>query len=338
MTGVLAATGLSVSGAASVGGGFTAAGGSTFYGGMTLDGVDVGAALATAQDTLLVNGGLEIWQRGVGAFTTSGTYGPDRWLLNIGAGSTLSLTRDNANQDTGSQFCASCVYTHAVESYLQQLMVEEVVGLRGRTLTFSARVRTATAGAARLAIYDSGTGAYTYGAYHTGSGAYQTLAVTLTVSATATNLRPSLALGASCTAFLDSATLVVGNPAPAFVPLSPTDDWLRCWRYYQVWGGINALQYIVGGQCYSTTRAQFALALQVPMAGAPTVTVSAAGDFGVWSATATNIACTALSASIADPRSVYLDATVASGLVAGDATILHANSTTAARIFAEYSP
>src|SRR5262245_15906694 len=102
--------------------------------------VDTESALGLAQPQL-INGGVEVWQRGPGPYSVNSSYTADRWQINLGSGSAISVTRDGANQDAGSQYCAAVVYTHAAESFLQQPL-EAYLQLRGRTLTASMRVRT----------------------------------------------------------------------------------------------------------------------------------------------------------------------------------------------------
>jgi len=54
------------------------------------------------------------------------------------------------------------------------------------------------------------------------------------------------------------------------------------------------------------------------------VVASTPGNFGLQSATATGLTVTALAFGAITPRSCDLDATVGSGLVAGNATLLYA--------------
>ena len=183
-----------------------------------------------ARDNLLTNGGLEIWQRGAGPFTANGAYAADRWISNIGAGSTFSVSKDTTNVDTGSGAAAAITYTHSVASELQQKM-EDFAQFKGRTLSLSVRVRTSTANAVQVGIYDS-VNAYRFGSFHTGDGTYQTLTVTAPVAATAINVVVVIHLATSCTAYIDNACLTVGSQPATYVPMQPADDLARCLRYY----------------------------------------------------------------------------------------------------------
>lgn len=281
---------------------------------------------AAASRNLLVNPGLEIWQRGAGPFTLNNAYAADRWQIQLGGASTMSVSRDAGNAATGSQYAAAAVYVQSATSQLGQ-KIEDYLQLRGRTITFAADVKASVAGAARLAVYDGAT--RSYGAYHSGGGSYERLSVTVAVPTNATQVQVELSLGASGTFYLDNATLHLGSAPVAYAPLNPHEDMARCLRYYREAAGLDASEYVLVAQAFSTTQAVGALAYPVEMAVAPTVTVSAASDFQLLNAAAGSLACTGLSASFVTRKSCRLLATVAAGLVAGNATALTALNTNA---------
>jgi hypothetical protein len=295
---------------------------------------DVQSALAAGRN-LLTNPGHEVWQRGAGPFTVANVFGPDRWQVGPQGSSTLSVSRDSANAAVGSQYCAACTYVHNTESYLYQ-KIEDYLQLRGRTLTFSAQVKCSSANAVRIGVVDTVNG-FRYSAYHSGSGAYETLSVTAPINVATTQIQVDVVFNASCTAYVDAMTLSVGTIALPYTPLHAAEDLARCLRYYQTWAGVLALEFGWPGQCWGTTSAQVVVPLQVPMGGAPTVTFSAASTWAVYNAAASAVACTALTPSIVTVRNFYVNITVASGLVAGNATFLYANST-AARLSVEWNP
>jgi hypothetical protein len=296
-------------------------------------------AAPSATASLLTNGGFEIWQRGTSfASLADGAYGADRWLWVKGGTATLAMARDTANADTGSRYCAALTYVHNTASRVyQQVGTEPTHQLGGRQITFSIRVRCATASAVRAVLYNGA--AFSYSAYHTGGGAYETLSVSASCAAGVTNIQVGVDLGASCTAYLDNAVLAVGSVAPDYVPLHPAEDLARCQRYYQEIGGQGVFEYVCMLQAYATTTALGVLAWAVPMAVAPTITFSAPGDFRLLNATAaTSLGCTGVSAASPTTRSAQVSASVASGLVAGDATMFGANNTLAARVRLESNP
>ena len=90
------------------------------------------------------HGGMEFWNTSAGTnTTTSAAEGPDMWVLGVGTGSTLNVSRASTGQDTGT-FCAGIAYTHVITSEIHQ-----VAGLADMKLaaniSFGIRVASATA-------------------------------------------------------------------------------------------------------------------------------------------------------------------------------------------------
>lgn len=103
-------------------------------------------------------------------------------------------------------------------------------------------------------------------------------------------------------------------------------------RYYEVLGGSATSEAIASGHCTSTTAAFVPVRFQ-PKRAAPTISVSANGDWGILNqAGGAILAATALSFANISPYSANVSVTVASGAVAGDGTELIANGTTNARL------
>lgn len=267
-----------------------------------------------ARANLLTNGGFEIWQRGSGPFTAG--FSADRWAVNLASGDTLSVSQNGAaaNLDAGSQYCAAATFTRSTGgSNLEQNFNEMLVRLRGNTISFSARVKCSTANAVRLRIFD---GSSNYSAYHTGSGNYETLTVTRALMIGTANLLIDFMFDASCTAYIDNAMLVVGSQPCDYVPLHPADDLARCLRYYQKWLGsgnhVMAVNYVV-----SATTAAAIFAPKAFFAVAPTVTVSAPGDWGMSSGASAVLACTSLSVLYYITGMLAASGVVAGGLTTG---------------------
>src|SRR5215472_1507823 len=235
---------------------------------------------SVGRENLLANGGFEVWQRGTGPFTTG--YHADRWGINPAGSDTISVSKEGnaANLDVGSQYCAAVTYTRntGASNTEQNLTNELLVQLRGRTITFTGRVKCSVAGALRLRIYD---GANNYGAYHSGSGQYETLSVTRTLAAAPTSLLISFVFDTSCTAYLDNAMLVVGEDPVPFVPMHPADDLNRCFRYFEK-KNFSWRYYAPAGGLWLTLF----LFARKPVAG--TVTVSPGTRLNVSSVAADN--------------------------------------------------
>jgi len=280
-----------------------------------------------ARANLLVNPGFEWWQRGNGPYTANNAIGPDMWKMQLAGSDTYSLSRDTANVDTGSGACAAVSFTlgtGAGATVLYQGNLGDMVGsLNGVTVSLSMRVRTSVANAVRIGInnYYSSTSHFTYSGYHSGSGAYQTLTVTATLSPAPTVLQWGVFFAASCTAYLDNACLVVGSQAATYVPLHPADDLARCLRYYEA---MALAGFPFAGQCTSTTQAFYPYLFKVRKAVTPTMTASAPSTWQGMAANGAGVAATAVTAALG---SVSLDGgamqiTTASGLVAGNASVL----------------
>ena len=296
-------------------------------------------AADTARANLLTNGGFEIWQRGSGPFMANGAYSADRWINQIAGTDTLSVSRDGTNQDAGSQYCAAVTFTlgtGAGATTLYEPVQYTDAGFRqlgGRPITFSVRVRTSVANAVRLAFYD-GSG-FTFSAYHTGDGTYQTLSMTGTLIAGGTGGYVQVRFAASCTAYLDNAMLVVGSQAADYVLLHPADDLARCLRYYEPFalGSLSGTTF----QAISTTQAIGSLRFSTPKPVTPTITFSAASDFFLYSAAAASLTLTGFSSSGANLIAANASGTVASGLVGGNACVLAGNNANA-KVVIESNP
>lgn len=229
------------------------------------------------RENQLVNGGFEIWQRGAGAFTANNAYTADRWQISLAGTDAMSVSRDSANADTGSQYCAAITYTfgNSGSDLLQKL--EDYSQLRGRTLTVSVRVKCATANVVRVGI-DDAIVAPTYSARNS-AGGWQTLTATATISATAVNIRVRLRFdnNTSGVVYADNATVVVGSVAADYSPLTPQEDLSRCQRYYEVIDGrtVSLFANCTAGNQYPAWPVFF----KATKAVTPTITTN-----GVWAA------------------------------------------------------
>lgn len=300
----------------------------------------------TARENLLTNGGFEIWQRGALTFTASGAYCADRWSLNIGGTGTLSVTRNSVNQDIASTYCAAVVYVAgSAANAIDQGVEINGPGLRGKTVTFSIRVNAPVVGGIHLRLVDVDGSTLVDGAANVSTGTYETLSVTMPLTATNAGgkivCRIRFNTGAmSGTYYIDNAMLVVGTVPADYAPLHPADDLARCMRYYQKWTVTGGGRFFCPGLAYGTTNAFLMLPVKAPFGGTPTVSFSAVGDFQVANSSAAGIGCTGLTVSgVASEPSVMIGitATVASGLVAGNASGLM-SAVGAAAIMAEWNP
>lgn len=122
---------------------------------------------------ILINGDLEIWQRGAGgtasiaASAGTSTYTADRWYLATAANQ-ASVVSQQAGLTNGSRYCARAQRNSGQTgtggmTFAQPLTTDQVVAIRGSIITISARVRSGanwspTSGAVSIQFW-YGTGA-----------------------------------------------------------------------------------------------------------------------------------------------------------------------------------
>lgn len=237
----------------------------------------------TARANLLVNGGFENWQRGVGAFLTNGAWTADRWQLSISL-SSCQVVQESTYQVSGL-YAAKMVYTHVAGGYAfleQKLEPNLTKSLRGKTIAVSVRTFTSVAGGHSVQIVTDGTGALNTSAVGS-SSTPQTLRVTGTVPTDANNLYVRLISGSvTDNIWWDEAMLVVGSVASDFIPLHPTDDLARCQRYYEIVGGGTTLIFSGCATAASQTF-YYSTPYKVVKPVMPTVT-----KLGLWTGVSSN--------------------------------------------------
>jgi len=153
-----------------------------------------------------VNGDFEIWSDGTSA-------APDGWAY-WGAGSTL--TKETTNVKTGA---ASVKVIRAGTNTQITQVVSTARGInywKGREMTVSVWVKTSVASGVKILIYESGSAQATSSSYHTGSGDWELLTVTSTISAGATSVTIYFQLYADGDFYIDGASVVEGPNALAF--------------------------------------------------------------------------------------------------------------------------
>lgn len=188
---------------------------------------------------LLTNGGFEVWQRGNGPFTVSGTYTADRWLMWLDEGRAMTVWRNIGSPD-GAGVCLNAGFDAgglggSLGGGLFQKL-EWLAELKGRALSASVRVQCDAPRAVAIVIEDGmGNSA---SALHPGDKKYHTLTATRAIDANATQVLLSVWFWNSCTAYIDNAMLVVGDTPAPYAPLHPAEEWQRCQRYYEVHGGV----------------------------------------------------------------------------------------------------
>lgn len=176
---------------------------------------------------ILTNGGFELWTRGT-SFTNpaNGTSTADRWVILSDGASVATITREATTIDSGVYSLKSNITaTGGWSFYRLGQNVENYQDYKGKTLTFSVRVNS---NAANSLLIQDGTQAVNSSSYSIATGGWQTLSVSITVSASATFLLLQMLHPVAVqTAYFDSAMLTLGPTASTFVPSNPEIENLK---------------------------------------------------------------------------------------------------------------
>lgn len=138
------------------------------------------------------------------------------------------------------------------------------------------------------------------------------------------------------TFYITGVQLEKGSTATSFDYRPYGTELALCQRYYYGIGGDTANQWAGTGQCFSTTAFNgIAVSFAATMRASPTFSYSALGDWRVQNSSGSGVVLTALTQDALEvsTKSGNLRGTVASGLSAGNATILYAQSTSARLIW-----
>jgi hypothetical protein len=221
------------------------------------------------------------------------------------------------------------VYTHSAASgIIQDLMISENPLLLGKTVTFSADVNASAAGAAVLSIVTNGAGAIgVTSSVHPGGSTWQRLTVSGTINTATTDVQIRLNLTASATVLIDNAMVVVGSQAADYAPQYAADDTARCQRYYEPM--VVGAEWTTMLQAVSATSALGPLRYRQLKPGAPTCTITNPTAMWCQAPAGGGIPCTAVTGTAIGTTTVGISATVASGLVAGNATMFYNGGGTA---------
>lgn len=206
---------------------------------------DAGFVDAGRKRDLLINGNMRWWQRGT-SFTsvTNGTFSADRWKNLIAAGSgtapVFNIAIDNTDginylmklTVTTSGVAGTGMYAGVYQKY------EFYTMMKGKTVSARIRVNVPSGKTGKLYIYDGVGGS---AQLITGTGSFQEVILSHTVSASATVLQVSyyIATGTSFNAtsgdihYIDRIQLTEGATALPFLPYDPILDYKKCLRYYE---------------------------------------------------------------------------------------------------------
>jgi hypothetical protein len=282
---------------------------------------------------IAINGGMEIWQRG-SSFSSpaNGVYTADRWRVNHDGTPTFTISQETTTVDKGLnslKLDITAISGSPTNLSLRQV-IENGQRFNGTALTLSVRVKCSVAGKITCALADDNGSIYSSANVGTG---WETLSCTISSVADTSSLNIFIGFVAGsgitpsvCTTYIDSVMVVTGSTSNIFIPDDPAFDLMRCMRYFQIIGSNATNDYIGVGQAWATTDAYLAYRYPVPMRAAPTATVTGATNFAVSSATFTTLTSTAFITTAGTQYGIILNPSVASGLVAGNATAVNGRS------------
>jgi hypothetical protein len=313
---------------------------------------NTGGAVApfVAGKNILINGGMDIWQRGTTSSLLGGCATADRWY--IGGGGSITT-----NQDTDVPSGVSVQYslnwtTTAGSSFGQFYQIIEqatVKTLRGQTVTASAWFKTAgTAYAGNLIFrfdYNTTSDASGSGTWSNIAGtdvAFAGSSATSWVKKISTFVVPSNAVGlrvslipdtnqsSGAIAKMTAAQLEIGSVATPFSRAGGTlsGELAACQRYYYRNTATGVYSNLSGiGIATSSTNVGYVVQMPVTMRTTPSTTVDSANIILTNFATNITINTVALISNQSSPQSAYLSigTTGASG---GTPYVLMANNNT----------
>lgn len=292
-------------------------------------------AMATpfAMRNRIINGGMDIWQRGTSfSSPAGGAYLADRYFTFFTSITSFSRSTD---APTGFRYSAELVGTDV--SVYQKIEDVNCDNLAGGTVTFSfwAKNVSGTGGLSVVLLsptapnnYASFTTIYNASVSASPSGSWTRYTVTANVDANIVNgLQCQIARSGAATTRVTGLQLEVGSVATPFERRSYSLELQLCQRYLPAWtsGGNNVA--LGNGQSYASTNAIVGLNYPVTPRVPPTG-LSLFGSYLILNGGAAGISVSAITINSASTSLLQLNVAVASGLTAGQATMLLATSPT----------
>jgi hypothetical protein len=316
---------------------------------------NTGGAVApfVAGKNAIINGGFDIWQRGTSialAASTGVTYTADRWCTQTGANQAVTISRQATGDTTNLPNIQYALRYQrnsgqtgtGTLSFIQNIETINTIPFVGKqiTVSFYARAGANFSATPNILSFSLLTGTGTdQNAFFGFTGQANALGISDSLTTTWQRFSHTVTLGTSITqlaldfAFSPTGTagandyfeitgvqLEIGSVATPFSRAGGTlqGELAACSRYFQVLNPNDPTRII--GQCISSTRAFVFYGFPVTMRGNATPTFGAASNYQISDATANGLICTGATFFTVGTKYVLLDFTVASGLVAGNAT------------------
>jgi len=311
----------------------------------------VNALSISAARNNVINGGMDIWQRGTSFTLTGGGnfYTADRWFTGA---TNLTIAQESSTVPTGYKYSMK-VTTSATQQWFVDQFIETSNSLpfAGQTVTFSALVSASTSTNISLGVgYSTTVDAsnsssltsatlVSGGSGTASSGSFTQITGTFTIPSTAKTIAvyffPTTTATSGTSVYVTGVQLEIGSTATAFSRAGGTiqGELAACMRYFQY---FNTPTYAFadfgfnGGVGISSTAIVAQKTLAVPMRAVPAVaSFSSVSWVAYWGLGVTNITnVTVYSASSTQVASLQFTTT---GVSAGTAypIILQNNSTSA---------
>jgi len=302
----------------------------------------------------IINGGMDIWQRGT-SFTTTGAYSADRWYLNIDGASAGTASQITSSLPTGFRYGMKLQRTAGNTGtggigIGQSFETSTSIPLAGQTVSFTFWAKAgANFSGANLQIrigFGTGTDQAMVNAYGGWTGYSEVSgSVNLTTSwvryttngtvpsnATQISVRtfysPTGTAGADDSYSITGHQFELGSVPTTFTRAGGTiqGELAACQRYLPAIT-TTAASEIGTGFNISTTQPFVIIPFQVPARVAPTGITATAANYAVRNSSGTTISLTAIAFNNASPTAGAVLGTVASGLVAGNGTSMQLNGT-----------
>jgi hypothetical protein len=301
----------------------------------------------------IINGGMDVWQRGTSTFTAAG-YTADRWRIQNSSGQTISLTRQAftaGNPIPGyepTNFLRFSLSGTPAGTYWFSQRVEDVRTFAGQTVTLSfwAKASSATTALAPMLEQNFGTGGSTFVQIPSSSisltTSWQRFSATFTVPSISgktigagsfLEVRPLFGSTAITGNNIDvwGVQLEVGTIATPFEQRPIGTELALCQRYYFKIFPLTAARIATGFNA-STTTAIFNVYFPVEMRIAATAIEQSgtASDYAVTHGNFTITNSNSVPAYVQGSRTnASFTVGVASGLTAGQGSMLYANNSNA---------
>jgi len=302
-------------------------------------GVSWAGPIVTAGKNGIINGGMDIWQRGT-TFTNPGSYAADRWTMYA---PTTTVTQESSVVPTGFKYSMKLAATASTTPYAQQAIeTANALQFAGQTVILSAYASASTATTLQLSLQYSTSvdnpvaGTWTSlsplssnGSAGT-SGAFNRIYAIYSVPSTAKSLlitfNPTANIANGVNLYITGVQLELGSVATAFSRAGGTlqGELAACQRYYWRATG-NSSSYIATIGAYSSTNGVGFVQNPVPMRIAATALDYSSLDFTRPGVGATPMTSLAILQSM--PLTTSLAFSAASGLSGGTFGYLEINAT-----------